>query len=169
VEYFVIGPDGQEYGPAALDTLQQWVTEKRILPNTMLKSAASGLTVAASTVEQLFPKSGAPPVYQTPTDWSQPPTAGNPRPGVDTQQMSFDDGKRDVVRAIAYAAIALALFAFTRGGGLFIGAYGVFAAFRARSKGHRLSNVAIAISIVAFVLVGIGFYMRMNDVQTPGP
>ena len=64
MEYFVIAPDGQQYGPASIDTLKQWVAENRITQATMLRHGPTGQTGAAGSVPGLFtaPSPGSPVV-----------------------------------------------------------------------------------------------------------
>jgi hypothetical protein len=40
--YYVIAQDGNRYGPADIPTLQQWVREGRIAPNTTLEDEVTG-------------------------------------------------------------------------------------------------------------------------------
>jgi hypothetical protein len=77
--------------------------------------------------------------------------------------MSQDDGKWDVIWAIARSGLALVLFFFLKYAGLVTAVYAVIWAFRAREKGHKLANVGIAISIVTLIFIGIGWFLRMNS------
>src|SRR5258708_3664261 len=59
--YYVIGDQGQKYGPAEVATLNQWVAERRLLPQTMLEDELSGGQIVASAVTGLnFPVAAAP-------------------------------------------------------------------------------------------------------------
>lgn len=79
MQYYVIAPDGQRYGPADISTLNTWIAEGRLLPETQLQDAATGAVMAASTVPGLqFPMApGAAPQAPMAT-----PPAG-PAPGFD--------------------------------------------------------------------------------------
>src|SRR5262249_7238780 len=96
VEYFVIGPDGKEYGPATVETLLDWVKQDRIRPTTLLKESGTNLRVEAAKVPGLFstvPVSAPPvlvgqsglsessvppqPVQPMQPDWSQSPSNYN--------------------------------------------------------------------------------------------
>ena len=157
MDYYVIGTDGQQYGPATMDTLKQWVGEQRILPTTMLKSFANGQTLAASAVPGLFEI--PPPVAAAQQNWTQPPT-----PYVRPQQMyRVDDGKYDVIWALVRSTLALVFFFLLGGIGVFFAGYAVMYAFRARDKGHQHANLAIGISICALVLVLIGWAVRLSS------
>jgi hypothetical protein len=75
VRYFVIGDDGQKYGPADIATLNSWITEGRLLPTQQLEDEASGLRLAAGAVQGLnFPLQG-------PAVGAPQPAPGNPYEG----------------------------------------------------------------------------------------
>lgn len=50
--YHVIAQDGSQYGPVDLPTLQTWINEGRVLPNTMVKGP-DGVPLPASNVPGL--------------------------------------------------------------------------------------------------------------------
>ncbi len=57
-QYFVIGPDGNKYGPADPATLTQWAAENRLSPTSMLEEAATGVQIEAQRVSGIiFPVS----------------------------------------------------------------------------------------------------------------
>lgn len=60
-KYYVVGPDGQKFGPADVITLKSWVAQKRIKPETKLVHSETGVEVEARTVAGLFEGSAAPP------------------------------------------------------------------------------------------------------------
>ncbi len=77
--YYVIAHDGNRYGPADITTLQQWVKEGRIAPNTTLEDEVTGTQIRASLVPELshlFPSQSVPPG----DSYRQPPpmTGGGP-------------------------------------------------------------------------------------------
>lgn len=62
--YYVIAHDGKRYGPADVETLQQWVREGRIAPNTTLEDEFTGTQIRASLLPELshlFPSVSPPP------------------------------------------------------------------------------------------------------------
>src|SRR4051812_20967043 len=82
MQYFVIGPDGKEYGPATVDTLKEWVAQNRLGPQSMLKDFSSGVQLPASEVADLFPKAvatavdpGYAPAYAAPAPSPMPAPA----------------------------------------------------------------------------------------------
>jgi len=77
--YYVIAQDGDRYGPADIPTLQQWVREGRIAPNTTLEDEVTGTQIRASLLPELsrlFPSQSVPPG----DSYRQPPpmTGGGP-------------------------------------------------------------------------------------------
>jgi len=95
MEYFVIAPDGQQYGPASIDTLKQWVAENRITQTTMLRHGPTGQTGPAGSVPGLFaaPTAGTPSAVQAPTPGPAPATqvfaAGYEKPEPEPQATPY--------------------------------------------------------------------------------
>src|SRR5438105_15295970 len=50
-QYFVVGPDGAEYGPIDLPGLTQWVREGRVLAQTMIRKGSAEPVAAGSLPE----------------------------------------------------------------------------------------------------------------------
>ncbi|MEQ1933465.1 MAG: hypothetical protein ABL962_06250 [Fimbriimonadaceae bacterium] len=72
MRYYVIATDGQRYGPADIQTLQTWITQGRILHQTVLEEEQGGNRIAACAVGAL--QFGAPnPAGNPPTQPSQTP------------------------------------------------------------------------------------------------
>lgn len=53
MKYYVIWPDGQKFGPADVDTLNQWIQEGRVTPTTELESVATMARLSAASVPGL--------------------------------------------------------------------------------------------------------------------
>jgi hypothetical protein len=53
MEYFVIAPNGQRFGPATVPVLNQWIQEGRISPQTLLQDAATGAQIVARALPAL--------------------------------------------------------------------------------------------------------------------
>jgi uncharacterized membrane protein len=59
-QYFVVGPDGTEYGPTDLPGLTQWVREGRVLAQTLVRKDTAA-PAAAATLPELAELFAAPP------------------------------------------------------------------------------------------------------------
>ena len=109
MRYYVVGDNGQQYGPADVQTLNQWVAEGRLLPTTMLQEEAGGARFAARTLPGLqFPLSpGGTAFSQAPGGFSQPPGSFSQPPASTSQPstvhypryMGGDTGNEDVKNA----------------------------------------------------------------------
>lgn len=64
-QYFVVAPDGTEYGPTDLPGLLQWVREGRVLGQTLIRKAAAA-PVPAATLPELAALFAAPPPVVVP-------------------------------------------------------------------------------------------------------
>lgn len=73
MQYFVIGADGQKYGPVDLETLNSWAAEGRVNGATQIESAENGARGLASQVPGIILPQAAAPVYTPPA--STPPSA----------------------------------------------------------------------------------------------
>src|SRR6478672_6495405 len=109
MQYYVIGPDGNKYGPADVPTLTTWITENRLTPQSMLEDFNTGQRVPASSVPGLFdtgaPTATAGPTMgpaQTGTVYSQVPAPG--APGYYNPQAMGDNGQKDVTLAWIFGA-----------------------------------------------------------------
>ena len=74
MQYFVIWPDGNKFGPADLATLNQWIAENRINPDTQLESVVDGAQMRAGDLPGLNFPAAAP----TPAEPVQPATPASP-------------------------------------------------------------------------------------------
>lgn len=163
MQYMVVGPDGNEYGPASLDTLKQWAAENRLLPTTQLRDFQTGHVMPASALTEVFPPAAAAAPTATPRDavYSASPSIPGVRP-VSASQLREDSGMGDILGAVIRSAIALVLFFVFHGLGLIVGGYGLFYAIQAQGKGHKLAPVALVISAVTLIAIGIGWFFRLG-------
>lgn len=69
MRWYVIGRDGQKYGPADLPTLQMWASENRVRPDTLLEEEGTGKQVLAQSVAGLtfLPGSSRPSATPSPS------------------------------------------------------------------------------------------------------
>ncbi len=160
--FFVIDTNtGAKYGPADIATLNQWITENRLQPTTMLQDATSGQQLMASQVPGLlFPMSQAPsaPVasagpiqgpIQTPVQPMGRPI-GSEVPYAGQQQYAYaggDDGSKDIMWAYVSSAIGFLICPI-----LLPIIYGIFRAVEAKKKGHRGGQTAVIVCSVLLIL-----------------
>ena len=158
MRYFVIGDDGQKYGPADVLTLQAWVGEGRLLPNQQVEEEGSGIRMAAAAVNGLnFPDLAPPeprmatpgPAYRGPAGGAPLPPAGSPYEQPPAARYSGDNGANDVTLAWVFAILGLLLccvFDFP----------GYYFANRAMSKGNSGGNAPRIFCIVVMCLQVVG-------------
>jgi len=142
VRYFVIGEDGQKYGPADVATLNGWIAEQRLTPTQQLEEEASGVRMAASAVQGLnFPVQAA----QNPYAGGQPYQSNYVRPGA----VYGDDGSKDVTNAWLYVVAGFLCCVLFQ-----IGA--IQSANKAQAKGNPNAAAPKIVAIVLLCLQGIG-------------
>ncbi len=82
MKYFVILEDGRKFGPADIPTLNKWIEEKRLTPETMLESEVTGEQHKASMLPGLNFQAAAPApqpdVFKSPDPVQQPTDQGQP-------------------------------------------------------------------------------------------
>ncbi len=101
-------------------------------------------------------------VYQPgQSNWSQPPTA-YPR-GSNKPYYGQDTGAGDIWMSLLRSALAIVLFFFLGGLGLITAVYGLIYSVRALQKGHKFGPVAVGISVVTLIAVGIGWFFRLQS------
>jgi hypothetical protein len=162
--YYVLGEQGQKYGPADLATLNEWVTEGRVLPGTMLEDATSGARVMASSVAGLrFAQS--PP--QSPT--ANPGFAQPPQYRPQQYQTTNSGGDQSqFALALIMAIISPLLSFFLPIGGLFTGLIGIRTAIRVKDAGHPMGILVIVLNVLALAFwvitrvtgIGRGMFLR---------
>ena len=174
MEYFVIGPDGQQYGPATIETLRKWVSEGRLMPTSTLKNFSTGQTLRASDLPELFPPAepapSAPPQQMAPptqnsAQWTAPPAASPyARHGYNSYQPAPNvrGSSSDLASTIFSCALGLVLFFFLRGIGLICTGAAIFRSVQYMSIGTRNAKACLAISIASFAIIGVGWLLRAN-------
>ena len=154
--YFVVGSDGNEYGPVDIDTLKQWATENRIQPTTSLRDEQSGVRGLASQVPGLFTAS-APAVSTSPP---MGPPSGNPsygNPTVDYPRPSDQVNDSFPVRTFLYPLGGLISFFVCGGFGFIFAGYGVYYAYQQFQSGSKWGVAALVWSIVCMVAILGGY------------
>lgn len=177
MQYMVVGADGNEYGPATLDTLKAWVVENRLTAGTQLRDYQTGQLLVAGTLPEIFPLPpvaaeaspaalavGGPSAPPSPVggQWSQPPNPSNYTRTMQGGPIRQDNGMGDVWGAIIRSVVALVFFFLLNGIGVIFAGYALYYAIRAHGKGHKMAPVAIAISAVSLAAILIGWVLRLN-------
>ncbi len=78
MQYFVVSNDGQKYGPADVATLNEWIKQDRIRPDSILESVATTERIPAGSVIGLqFEVVSKPltPEYSQSNAYAQAPTS----------------------------------------------------------------------------------------------
>jgi hypothetical protein len=140
MNYFVIAADGQKYGPANIDTLNQWAQEGRVLNTSMLEDASTGVRIPATSVPGImFPM--------------------NPPGGQNFQQPNFqygsgqgfhDDGSDDIKKVWIFGGIGFFCCP------IIFSVMAIVFASNAQKKGHPQAQTALIFAIASLV-VGCGF------------
>lgn len=168
MQYMVVGADGNEYGPATIDTLKAWAVENRLTPGTQLRDFQSGQLLAAGTLTEVFPPASSEPgasVAPPPPvggAWSQPPNPSNYKRPMQVGPVRQDNGMGDVWGAIIRSVVALIFFFILNGIGVIFAGYALYYAIRAQGKGHKMAPVAIAISAISLAAILVGWVLRLN-------
>lgn len=154
--YYVIAQDGNRYGPADIPTLQQWVREGRIAPNTTLEDEFTGTQIRASLLPELshlFPSQPVPPG----DSYRQPPPMTGGRPS-----------------SRATTALVLGIL-----GLLCCGLLGIPAMIIGKQEmnsidqglapveGRGLAQAGFILGIVALVLFGVGIVVFLATLSAP--
>jgi hypothetical protein len=153
VRYFVIGSQGERYGPADLNMLNQWAQEGRLLPTTFLEQEGSPVRFPASTLAGLmFANPVAAAVQQghlSPTVFGDPNLQrswDSPAPGKFAGNVAWGSALVSVLYSLGFNCIA---FPF---GEFFFGAMAVIAAYRAQAQGHPSGRSLVAVTWLALLL-----------------
>ena len=179
MQYMVLAHDGNEYGPADIPTLKQWVTENRLERTSKLRDFQTGQVVLAGSLQDLFPAQGgvatatataaAPPAQgAAPGPWANPPspyTRQQPMP-YQNAYAGRNTGAGDIWGSIIRSVLALILFFVLNGIGLIVGGYGLYYAIRAQANGHKYGWVAIVISSITMIAIVIGWAFRISAAPT---
>ncbi len=154
MQYYVIAPDGQKYGPADVATLAQWAQDGRLDASTMLESALDATRVPAASVPGIIAPTANP--YSAPG-----PGAGTgPQQFAQYQRASVDDGSTDVRNSWIFGAIAIICCGFI------LGPIGIYYGNQAVKKGHPGGRAAMIFSIVTTVVWCLLFVLRFAAIMS---
>ncbi len=151
MQYFVISPTGQKYGPADVQTLNSWAQEGRIVSTTMLEDASTGEVIPATQVPGLViaPAPTMGPDYQN-------PNAFYPRGPV--TNMLGDNGDNDLRTAWTLAIIGIVasvVMGFCCSCLSIVNVFsilGIVYSSNAKKKGNPNTQNALICSIIGLVL-----------------
>jgi len=165
VKYYVIGDDGQKYGPADLALLNSWIAEGRLMPTQQLEDESSGMRIAAGAVQGLsFPLqnpqsvAAAQQAANPPTPGASPYASGaspyanqGAQPYQSYARQVGDDGSGDL--KVAYICAAIGFFC----------CFSFIPAFiylnKATSKGNPNAGTAkLVIWIIVAVWLAVGVF-----------
>jgi len=142
--YYVVDHQGNKYGPADIDTLNQWIADGRLVPHMMLEDERSGGQIVASSVAGLNFGMAAPPPPASNyprAGFQNPPSYSNPMSG-------SSDSNRDAIIGIA-CAVGSPVLLFTFGiGGLILAGMALRFGARANSAGNKLGLVPMVLGVV---------------------
>lgn len=149
MRYFVIGDAGQKYGPSDIAGLNQWITEGRLLPTTMLEDEASGMRSAASAVPGLRfapmpPPNATPPPTAIPAHAQGPSYAGSYTP-----PQYAEEGIGPALLGIGLGLLSPIVTYFIGIGGLICWTSGIGASWRVKDERPAYAYAGIAINVLA--------------------
>jgi hypothetical protein len=149
VNYFVVLPDGQRYGPADSAKLSQWVLEGRVVPDSVLQDVQSGRMMSARDVAGI----------QWPNASNLPPAPNVFRQTPMPTQSVSDSAYHKSLRfgAISFVTCLLCPLLSTVGS-----IFGVLKGIEALNQGHPKAQFAIGLNIVALILGGIGILVAAS-------
>ncbi len=150
--YFVIGPDGSKYGPADIPTLQSWVAQGRITPDTILEEQASRQRVAARLVAGL--SFGEIPAGLAPVKALRSPKTEYTK--------GFDDGSQDVIWSYICSALSIICCGLFVIGG-FVYASRAISKGNERGRGARVFAIIMTIIWIVTTIIEIIFIGQLKD------
>ncbi|MBS1701446.1 MAG: hypothetical protein JST12_07285 [Armatimonadetes bacterium] len=146
MQYYVVDPSGQRYGPADLATLNQWAQTSRVHPTSIVVDAYTGQQIAAAQIPGLhFPAQQQQP-YQT-----------YPRGNF----ASGGDGELTAAWVLGGIGLPMSLFfGFCCPVISIINVFsilGIIFAVRSKQLGHPKTGGALWLSIAGVAITPIGF------------
>jgi hypothetical protein len=143
MQYYVIGPDGNRYGPADVPTLRQWVLERRILPQSLLEDVRTGQRMPATAVLGPLEMPGQP----MPGAYPEQPTAYQGSPYA---RPAYDNGANELTYAIVFLVLGFVCCPF-----IFC-PLGVWKANQAMAKGNPSAKVVRILNYVFLIISCVG-------------
>lgn len=136
MRYYVVGSKNELFGPADITTLNQWISEGRLVPTSMMQEEGGGARFVASMLPGLTF------------------SAAYPRGGIPTVQA--DDGSAEMKNAWTYGIVGIFCF------GVILGPLGLVAAIKAKKKGHPQAVGGIVLCSLVTVLAVLGLLVMTS-------
>lgn len=148
MEYYVIADDGNRYGPADLPTLNSWIQQGRLLPQTTLENAATGVQSKANMTAGLV-FAAVPPTFSA----APPARSATMYSAAPPQRVSDGKDYKQALGSIGLGILAI-VCVFTIGiGGLIFGVPAIRVGYSAVSNDENyVGVVGIVLGIVAIGL-----------------
>jgi hypothetical protein len=160
MQYSVKGSDGNQYGPVDLMTLKQWVTEGRVLPNSLVTDNLSNVSLLASQMPELGMATHSAPYANTP---APPQSFGEyPRPGMVAPSANQPTKLWSI---LIWLGIAVVLSMFTRYGGVIISGWNIIDAAGAKARNDPKSGLCFGFAIGGFLLILLWTYIKYQAVR----
>lgn len=156
--YFVVGPDGQRYGPSSTDTLNAWIVEGRLQAESTLEEEGTRRQLRAGAVPELR---FAPPIPAVGPVGAYPRVGSGIAPNGAPLGSTYkkNNPNANFLGSIGLSLLGLVLAFTVSYFGFMISAGSVGLAWRAKTDDrHPGWPVALAISVVCFV---VAIYFRI--------
>ncbi len=141
-KYVVKGPNGKEYGPVDLVTLQEWVKQGRVAHDSKVRNLGNGMMLQASNMPELdgfFPGL----YYQQNSAMASGAIHGKPSNGME----HWEDYKFAITMSVLGIILSFAIAWFS----LIFCFFGVRRALEAARDQKPLSGLAVTIAILSFL------------------
>lgn len=163
MQYYVIGPDGNKYGPADVPTLKTWVAENRLTPESMLEDFNTGQRMPASAVPGLIEGQPTASAQPGPAMGAASPYSQAPSPGgtvYNPNANPSDNGQGELTLAWVFGVLTLICC------GPIFGPLAIWKANQAAAKGNAGAKAAKTFAIVMIVLWICAFIYRIIAVYS---
>jgi hypothetical protein len=166
MQYYVVLPSGERYGPATIDRLNEWAHEGRLLPDSVVEEVQTGTRFRADTVPGVqipnFSR-GAPPQYAPKPAPQQRPWSPPPDPAFDLpRQQPQGDWLPTLAWLCSLGGLALCCTSF----GPWLGGVGFVLGAVGASRGSRSARGAMWMGLVT-VALALSMGWLGNAVQRP--
>lgn len=157
MNHYVVAPDGQKYGPADMATLNAWITDGRLHPQSFLEEEGTGRRLPASSLPGLRFAPAMPPA----NPMGAYPRYGNmPASAPINRQMVEGTSHGNFLGGIGLGFAALFVSFFFGYGSIILSIWSIRLAWRAKEDDdHPAWWVGMGLAIVS---VGLAAYFRFG-------